>query len=272
MQEHIFYRLDPFLISLIYMGVLVATSEIGLWVKKGRSKDSQDTIEKSDIALILGSVLTMLALLLAFTYSMAENRFETRRQLVIEEANAIGTTYLRAKTLPEPRSSEIQHLLRQYAALRVEIGDKVSGDMETIREIRNRTTKVNDVLWSHAAAIARETQNPVISIFLQSLNEMIDLREKRWAAFNNRVPSSIYIVIVIFSIITVWLVGYYFKSHGRREQMMTIMFSLLVSLVIWLIMDLDQPVRGAIRTSQQSLIDLNQSLIQESNDAAKTSR
>jgi hypothetical protein len=263
MYAYIFYRLDPFLICLVFMGILFAVSEFGLWLRKDRTKKGQDTIEKSDIALILGAVMTMLALLLAFTYSMAENRFETRRQMVIEEANAIGTTHLRAKTLPEPRSSEIQDLLRQYAALRLEIGEKIGDDAETIREIRNRTTKVNDLLWSHAAAIARKTQNPIISIFLQSLNEMIDLREKRWAAFNNRVPFSIYIVIFIFSIITVWLVGYYFRSHGLREQIMTIMFALLVSLVMWLIMDLDHPVRGAIRISQQSLIDLNQSLSQE---------
>ena len=117
MSENIFYRSDPLLICLALMGVLIAAVEIGSRVGKGRLKDGSDSIEKGDTALILGAVMTLLALLLGSTYAMSEGRFETRRQLVIDEANAIGTTYLRAKTLPEPRSSEIQELLRQYTAL-----------------------------------------------------------------------------------------------------------------------------------------------------------
>ena len=97
-------------------------------------KGGSDSIEKADIALILGAVMTLLALLLGFTYAMSAGRFEARRQLVIEQANAIGTTYLRAKTLPEPRSSEIQELLRQYTALRVEIAGTMDDHPEKIRE------------------------------------------------------------------------------------------------------------------------------------------
>src|SRR5271157_1029162 len=98
MLGNIFYRLDPLLICLSLMGLLVAASEIGFWVEKKRAKDGSDSIDRGDIALILGAVTTLLALLLGFTYSMSEGRFEARRQLVIEQTNAIGTTYLRAKT------------------------------------------------------------------------------------------------------------------------------------------------------------------------------
>jgi uncharacterized membrane protein len=215
--------------------------------------------------------MTLLALLLGFTYSMSEGRFETRRQLVVEEANAIGTTYLRAKTLPEPRSSEIQELLRQYAALRVEIAGMADDAPEKIREWGNRTNKLHGLIWSHAAVLARENPNPVISVFLQTLNEMIDLHAKRLAAFRNRVPLSIYWVLFIVSAITLWLVGNYFGTRGQRMRILTTMLALLVASVMWLIMDLDQPVRGAIRASQQSLIDLHQDLSQESQDATKKS-
>jgi hypothetical protein len=105
MTGNIFYRLDPLLTCLVLMGVLVAVVEIGFWVK-GREKAGANSIEKGDIALILGGALTLLSLMLGFTYATSEGRFETRRKLVIDEANAIGTTYLRAKTLPEPRSSD----------------------------------------------------------------------------------------------------------------------------------------------------------------------
>jgi hypothetical protein len=263
MSGNIFYRLDPLLICLVLMGVLIVTVEIGFWVRKGRVKGGSDSIEKADIALILGAILTLLALLLGFTYAMSEGRFETRRQLVVEEANAIGTTYLRAKTLPEPRSSQIQELLRQYAALRAEIASTADDAPEKIREMDNRTKELHGLIWSHAAALARESPNPITSVFLVTLNEMIDLHTKRLAAFRNRVPFSIYLVLFVVSAIVLSLVGYYFGSHGKRMWILTTMLALLVASVMWLIMDLDQPVRGAIKASQQSLIELHQDLSQD---------
>lgn len=271
MSVNNFYQLDPLLICVLLMGVLVAASEIGFWLKKRMAKGGPDTIGKADIALIIGAVLTLLALLLGFTYAMAEGRFEARRQLVIEEANAIGTTYLRAKTLPESRSSEIQELLRQYTALRVEIGSRTEDDPEKILEMDSRSKQLHGLLWAHAAALARENPNPVISIFLQTLNEMIDLHAKRLAAFRNRVPFPIYLVLFIVSTITLLAVGFYMGAHRQRALLITAMLSLLVASVMWLIMDLDQPARGAIRTSQQSLLDLHQDLMQESGDATKKS-
>jgi hypothetical protein len=253
------------------MGVLVAALEIGFWVKKGMVKGGSDSIEKADIGLILGAVLTLLALLLGFTYAMSVGRFETRRQLVVEEANSIGTTYLRARTLPEPRSSEIQELLRRYTALRVEIAGMADDAPEKIRGMDNRTKELHGLLWSHAAALARETPSPIISIFLQTLNEMIDLHSKRLAEFRNRVPFSIYLVLFVVSAITLWLVGYYFGASRQRVRILTTILAILVASVMWLIMDLDQPVRGAIRASQQSLIELHQDLSQESRDATKKS-
>lgn len=232
------------------------------------ARGGPDTIGKADIALIIGAVLTLLALLLGFTYSMSEGRFEERRQLVVDEANAIGTTYLRAKTLPEPRSSEIQGLLRQYTALRVENAGRIEDDPEKIRETGNREKKLQSMLWSHAATLARENPNPVISAFLVPLNEMIDLGTKRLAAFRNRVPLPIYVVLFIASTVALWLIEYYLGSHKQKALMVTGTLALLVASVMWLIMDLDQPVRGAIRTSQQSLIDLNQDLSQESGEAS----
>ena len=270
MSGNIFYRLDPLLICLVLVGVLLAAEELGFRVK-GTTKPGSNNIEKADIALILGAMLTLLALLLGFTYVMSEGRFETRRQLVVEEANAIGTTYLRAKALPEPRSSEIQELLRQYAALRVEIASTTDDTSEKLREADNRSKRLHSLIWLHAAALARENPNPITSIFLQTLNEMIDLHSKRLAAFRNRVPFSIYLVLFAVSIITLWLVGYYFGSRRQRVRILTTMLALLVASVMWLIMDLDQPVHGAIKASQQSLIELHQDLSQESRDATKES-
>ncbi len=266
MSGNIFYRLDPLLICLVLIGVLLGAEEFGFRIKR-RLGPSSD-IGKGDIAFVVGAVLTLLGLLLGFTYAMSEGRYEARRQLVVEEANAIGTAYLRAKALPEPVSSQIQELLRRYAALRVEIANMTDDTPAKIVEIDNRSKQLHSTIWSQAAALARENPNPIISIFLQSLNEMIDLHGKRLAAFRNRVHFPIYLVLFFVSIITLWLVGYYFGRPEKGVRFLPMILVLMVTLVMWLIMDLDQPVRGVIKASQQSLVDLYQDLNQ---DATKKS-
>jgi len=262
MSGNIFYRLDPLLICLVLMGVLLGAEELGYRLKTRTTPDPA-AVEKTDIALVLGAILTLLALLLGFTYAMSQARFETRRQLVVEEANAIGTTYLRAKALPDPPSSEIQELLRQYAALRVEIISIKDDVPQRIHEVDTRSKHLHSLIWEHAIALARQTPNPITSIFVQSLNEMIDLHAKRLAAYRNRVPLPIYLVLFLVSIIVLFLLGYYFGRGGRKSRILPLVVVLLVGLVMWLILDLDHPKRGTIRASQESLIDLYQDLSQD---------
>ena len=137
MSGSIFYRFDPIIICLILMGLLLTAEEFGFRLR-ARTRPDPDATEKTDIALVLGAILTLLALLLGFTYTMSQARYDARRQLVVEEANAIGTAYLRAKTLPELRSSDIQELLRQYAALRVEIISIKDDAPQRIQEVDSR--------------------------------------------------------------------------------------------------------------------------------------
>jgi hypothetical protein len=259
MSGNIIYRLGPLPVSLILFTLLLVAEEVGSRLRKRKLLGSE-SVEKGDIALVLGAVLTLLSLMLGFTYMMSSDRYETRRQLVIEEANAIGTTYLRSQTLPEPQSSEIQTLLRQYAAHRVEIADTVRGGAGKIEELEARTRQLHNSIWSRATVLARENPSPVVAVFLTSLNEMIDIHTKRLAAFRNRVPASIYPVLFISSAIALWLAGFYFGASKQRVRILPMIFAVLIASVMWLIMDLDHPVRGTITASQQSLIDLNRDL------------
>ena len=269
MTENIFYRIDPFWVSLILACSLVAAAEVGYWLVNHRAKKGPERFGKGDIALILGAVLTLLSLLLGFTYSMSEGRFEARRELVVQEANAIGTTYLRAQTLQEPRSSDAQELLRQYVNLRVELATTNEITPAAIREAESRTKKLHNLLWAQAVSQAKESPTPVSSLYLQTLNEMIDLHTKRLAAYQNRVPLAIYLVLCGVSVSAVFLMGFYIGFSKHRAHIMTMMLALLVASVMWLILDLDQPTSGSIRTSQQSLIDLQQDLNPMLPDKAK---
>jgi hypothetical protein len=260
MSLNIFYRLHPVMICLVLVVLLLLAQGVGRIA--ARRTQRPDGMEKQDIALILGAVMTLLVFMLGFTYAMSENRFEMRRQLVIEEANAIGTTYLRAQTLPEPRSTEMQALLRQYVALRVEDAESVAARPEKLGEADKRAKALLGSMWSHATTLAKEYPNPIVSIFLQTLNAMIDIHAQRLAAFRNRVPVTIYLVLFLISATALWMVGYYFGRYQQRARFLSVMLALLFPTVMWLILDLDQPVSGAIRASQQSLIELHMDLNQ----------
>ncbi len=268
MAEYLFYRLNPVLISLALMVLMAIAAEFG-YLSAKRTRPGSEKFEKTDITLILGAVLTLLSLMLGFTYSMSQGRYETRRQLVIQEANAIGTAYLRAKTVPEPWNSEIQDLLRQYAALRVEMTGMKNPTPEWVRELDTRSKKLHDAMWSRAAALARERPNPIVPIFLQSLNETIDLHGKRLAAFRSHVPVSIYLLLFGISVVAIGLLGYYSGTRQRRTWNLNLTFALLVAAVMWMILDLDNPVRGTIRSSQQSLIELQRDIGPPSRSAIK---
>lgn len=268
MADAFFSRLDPLLICLVLTALMLMAAEAGFRAMKRKRPDAMK-VENTDIALILGAVLTLLSLMLGFTYAMSQGRYETRRQLVIEEADAIGTAFLRAKTLSEPRSSELQDLLRQYAALRVEMGTARVLSPEKVQEFDARSKKLHEAMWSRAAALAEESPGPIISIFLQALNEMIDLHAKRLAAFRSRVPVSIYLVLFGISVAALGLIGYYSGTRHRRIWNLSLIFGLLVAAVMWLIMDLDNPARGFIKTSQQSIIDLQRDLGPPARDGIK---
>jgi hypothetical protein len=266
MFRTIFYRLDPLLICLALFGLLIAAEVAGFRIGKTRTRPGAQNTAQSDMALILGAVLTMLSLLLGFTYAMSQSRFETRRQLVIDEANAIGTTFLRTQTLPEPRASELQELLRRYVALRAEAAGLKDDSPERIRDIDVRAKRLQDLMWSRATALAKESPSPVVAIFVQALNDTIDFHGKRMAAFKSRVPYSIYLVLFGISAVAIGMAGLYFASGGRRRRIMTTIFAFLVTAIMWLILDLDNPVRGSIKATQQSLIELQQDLGPPSHD------
>jgi hypothetical protein len=236
---------------LVTAGVVLLSSEAG-WrlgdYARRRPKHEKD----APIGAVVGSTLGLLAFLLAFTFGMAASRYDTRKQLVLQEANAIGTAYLRAELLPEPQRGEIRNLLREYAAPRVR---GVTWLMTP--EARAQSSALHDKLW--AAAVAATAQNPgsiTGGLFIQSLNELIDLDETRVTAGRNHIPDSIWMVLYAVTILTMAAMGYQFGLTGERSWPVTILATLVFTTVILLIADLDRPQRGILQVSQQALIDL----------------
>lgn len=189
---------------------------------------------------------------------MSMTRYEACRQVVIQESNAIGTTYLRSRMFPEPQRSEIAALMGRYVSARLDMAD-AGKDKERVRKTREDAVRIQSDLWSRAVDLAKKYPQVVpTGLFIQSLNDVIDLDTKRQAALENHVPESVIIVLYIVSIISIGLVGCAHGMSGRRNAASTLTLTLLIAVVITLIVDLDRPRRGLIRVSQQSMENLDE--------------
>ena len=246
--------------SLFIAGVLFISMSIAIEVgyRIGRVKQaSADEAIKAHINAIQASLLGVLALMLGFTFSLALQRFDSRSQAVVDEANAIGTTYLRAQLLPVSVREETQKLLQNYADLRVKVSG-LSLDNETEREaFLFKANNVLDALWGCARKAAEEDNSPVTSgLFIQSLNETIDSYGRREAALNRHVPEIILFLLYGTFLMTGGIIGYSAGIAGHRPAMISYILVALIVVLAFIIADLDRPRRGLIKVDQASLIQL----------------
>ena len=224
---------------------------IGRWYQ-----DRTPGEQEGPTGMIVGSILALLAFLLAVTMGMAADRFDARRAIVLAEANAIGTTYLRAGYLPQPASSRTRELLREYVPLRMVVTDSVDVQSDIAR-----SNAILAQLWTIAEDVAKTTdQGDLTSTYIESLNETIDLHESRITAANGRVPETIVLLLVIGSALSLGMVGYSAGLTKRRSVLSAAVLIIALGAVIMVVVDLDRPREGFIQVSQQPLIDLQQQI------------
>jgi hypothetical protein len=206
---------------------------------------------------IVAAELGLLAFLLAFTFSLAASRFEARRQTLLEEANAIGTAFLRAKMLPEPQGREIRQLLREYVDVRL-----AAVQEGTIESGIRRSNELHEKLWAGAVAAAEKDNRSVpIGLFIQSLNEVIDLHAKRvLVGLHSRIPTSIWLVLFAVAALSFGSMGYQSGLTGARRSPAVFPLALIFAAVMWMVIDLDRPQDGLLRVSQQPMIELRSTM------------
>ena len=258
LNEFLYQQSEILVVTELFVLLLVAT-ELGF--RRGRViRGSLEDPAKSELTILQGAMVGLLSLLLAFTFAMAESRFETRRQLVLEEANAIGTTYLRAQALAQRNQAKVVPLLREYAANRLRY--YAAGlDPEKLNEVNQQTQQLQTELWSQAMdAINQDPHSIPAGLFISSLNEVIDLHTKRDIARQNHVPQAVLLLLFLVAILAMGIVGFGCGIGDWRNLSVTVTMCLIISLVILVIMNLDRPRRGFIRVSQQSMVDLQNSM------------
>lgn len=253
----VFYGLPEWLTSLFLLGLMMAACETGyrLGLRSGSAEKT-----KALVPTITGSVLALLGLLLGFTMSMSVSRYDARRRLVLEEANAIMDAFLRLQALPANESSELQKLLRQYAASRLRVS-QAALDIKKLQEGKEEDARLQSEMWSRAAALARkDPQSVPAGIVLESLNSVFDLENSRWVGFVAHLPDGVIYVNTLMGVVAVLMVGYSFGLTGHRHLFSEALLIVSLTMVIALIIELDHPHSGVIRVSQQPLIDLQRRL------------
>jgi hypothetical protein len=249
------YGTNEIIICFVFFAFMLVATGVGFYFGR-KAESSIPDKAKSQISTIEAAILGVLGLLLAFTMSMAVTRFEARKQLVLEESNAIGTSLLRTALVPAPEGAEIASLLRQYINLRVQYGT-AGNDAAQLDSLHLQTVRLQNEFWARAVAYGQKDPNPVrAGLLLQSLNQTIDLESARRMAFQNHVPESVILVNSIIGLLSAILVGYAFGLHGRRQIFSMSLLALAFTLVLAVIIDLDRPRRGFIRVSQQPMLDL----------------
>jgi hypothetical protein len=237
-----------FALSLV---VLLAATAIGhgLGVRAARrnSENSAATLE--------GAILGLLALLIAFTFSMSLSHFEARRDAVLQEANAIGTTVLRARLLPAPYATESLQLLREYLQIRLDL-TRYSPTYGEAASAIAQSNAIQEKLWQQVTALAATNTGMVpTGLYIVTLNEMIDDQEKRLTAIRNRIPAVVIWSLYGVAIIAVGFTGYGMGLEKQRYRLPVYIVSILLAAVLLLIQDLDRPGAGFIRVSQQPMLD-----------------
>jgi hypothetical protein len=242
------------------LGMLVLM-EAGRWI--GVRRLAIDPAgARAGVGAVDGAVFALLGLLIAFTFSGAAARFDSRRQLVVEETNAIGTAYLRVDLLPAAAQPALRESFRRYLDSRIETYRKVP-DMEAVRAELARGTVIQSEIWRQAIAACRAGDPPAATILLlPALNQMIDITTTRTMAAQMHPPLVIFAMLAILSLAGALLAGYGMAGGRTRSWIHMAGFAIIMAVTAYVILDLEYPRLGLIRMEafDQALVDLRQSM------------
>ena len=252
-----FFRFSSWELGLILLAVVLGTMAIGLVL--GRYLRHRSEHLREPVSVLQAALLGLVGLVLAFGLALAVGRYEARRTAVVDEANAIGTTYLRAQTLAEPiRTQSLERLVR-YTDTTIVISNAVPGSAEE-REAETTGDRLQRELWGLAGQELDEA--PVASaprLYVESLNEMFDAETTRIGALDNRVPGPVLAVEVGGAAVALALLAFYLAILGRG--VVTVMLAAgLITVLLLVTFDLDRPTRGLIQVPDTPLVNLRASM------------
>jgi hypothetical protein len=245
----------PVIVLVLSFLVLWASAWAGAALFKRRR--NPDKLNREDFGVILAATLTLLGLILGFSFSMSISRYDQRKNLEEAEANAIGTEYLRAELLPAADAAKVKGLLKDYTEQRIAFYK--TRDLEEYRQVTIQTAKLQGDLWSAVRAPAVAQSTPIAALIVAGMNDVLNSQGYTQAAWWNRIPHAAWGLMATIAICCNVLIGYGVRN-ARSERALLLVLPLIVGITFMLIADIDSPRGGLIRVVPQNLMSLSESL------------
>jgi hypothetical protein len=245
----------PIILGIVTLVVLWATSHAGGRIAAARKPIGDD--DRADFGVIQAAALTLLGLIIGFSFSMAISRYDQRKNLEEAEANAIGTEYLRAELLPAADSARVRELLAQYTAYRIQF--YVAADAAELEVVNRKTASLQSELWASVRGPAVAQPTPITAAVVVGMNDVLNSQGYTQAAWWNRIPRAAWMLMAAIAICCNFLVGYGVRNAVRERNLLLVM-PLVVAISFLLIADIDAPRGGLIHVRPLNLDSLADSL------------
>lgn len=251
--------LSPWALFFIVLAIGLLSSELGVWVGRRKIRSLAKSKEGT-VGSMVGAMLGLLAFMLGITFSITSSRFATRKEMVVEQARAITTCYLRAAMIPEKQRDETRRLFTQYINLLIH-----TKDPENLGEALAALDGLNLQIWNQSASLVYEEMDSELrALYIESVNDVIDTFNKRkTVALVFKIPSATWIVLITLFVLSTFVVGYETGDQKRRRILNTPIMSAAFALIVTLIADMDSAAHSRnFKASEKPLIDA-QRLISE---------
>jgi hypothetical protein len=242
--------LIPFIAVLI---PILLGQRYGQYIKKKTEEASH-----APVGSVVAAAFGLLAFMLAITFQITANRYDARKELLLEEVTNIRSTFLRAGLIPEPYRSSTKKFLVEYVDIRVDFAN----DISKLGAGLARSQQILDSLWKYTEALAEQDRSSeVYALYTTSVNDMVDSYNQRIAVgLQYRIPNAVLFVLFIISFISMFVLGYQFGLSGRGNLRLIILLSLIFAIVMFLILALDSPEKGLATVNQKPVFSLQQQL------------
>jgi hypothetical protein len=246
-----FFHMSTVTLAVVLVMIVGGAAAVGTVI--GRHIRARPDVGHESVGVVQATLLGLVGLLLAFGLTMAVGRYDTRRAIVVQESNDIGTTFLRAQMLSEPSRTNSLDLLRRYADVAVDLGNQVP-DSDRFDEDVAQIGDVQRQLWSVAGdAVRADPDGTAPRLYIETLNSMIDSHTDRVTSLRNRVPGTVLILQVFGSAIGVGTLSLYLALLGRG-LITSLVATTVVILILFISFDLDRPHRGLITVPDTPLV------------------
>jgi hypothetical protein len=245
-----------------YPVAILLLSFAGLWlcakIGAGAQRTQQNIVEedRKDLNTVAAATLTLLGLIIAFTFSMAVSRYDQRKNLEAEEANAIGTEYLRASLLPADTANKLQSALLSYLEQRISCYGIHGSRTAELKRVSIETAALEKQMWAQTNSITKDLPGPIAALVIGGLNDVLNSHGYTQAAWSNRIPSAAWVLMALIAGMCSFLIGY---GVHRARILTLLVLPLAVSIALFLIADIDSPHGGLIRVRPDNLTQLAES-------------